>query len=95
MFFRAENFHDGWAMLKAMMDLGNMAIPLQYEESLGFLRNWGVAFIRWENNFWNQLGFLLLTAVLLALKNPQQWMMKFKPNYIWLAATVGAFIYYV
>lgn len=94
-FFRAENFHDGWAMLKAMMDLGNMAIPLKYEESLGFLRNWGVAFIRWENNFWNQLGFLLLTAVLLALKNPQQWMMKFKPNYIWLAATVGAFIYSV
>ncbi|MBP5200406.1 MAG: MBOAT family protein [Schwartzia sp.] len=94
-FFRAENFHDGWAMLKAMADAGNIALPMKFEGSMGFLRNWGVAFIHWEQNFVNQIGFLLLAAVLVSLKNPQQWMTKFKANYVWLAGTVAAFIYSV
>lgn len=92
-FFRAENFHNGLAMLKAMTDFGNVAIPVRYEESFGFLRNWGISFIHWEQNFSNQFGFLLLTAVLLAIQNPQQWMKRFKPNYVWLAGIVWAFVY--
>ena len=92
-FFRAENFHDGLAMLQAMIDVGNIAIPAKYEASLGFLRDYGISFIHWEKNFSNQIGFLLLAATLLTLQNPQQWMKRFKPNCIWLAGVVGVFVY--
>ncbi len=92
-FFRAESFHDGLAILWAMMDVENIAIPAKYEGSVGFLRDFGISFIHWEKNFSNQFGFLLLAAILLTVQNPQQWIKRFKPTYLWLAGIASMFVY--
>ncbi len=95
-FFRAESFHDGWAILRAMVDIRNVVLPAggNTETYLGFLRNWGVSFV-WRNgtDLKHGIAVLGMLVMLCGLSNPQKWVQNFKPNAVWLAGTVGMFVY--
>ena len=95
-FFRAESFHDGWAILRAMVDIRNVVLPAggNTETYLGFLRNWGVSFV-WRNgtDLKHGIAVLGMLVMLCGVSNPQKWMQNFKPNAVWLAGTVGMFVY--
>ncbi|MBR2215568.1 MAG: MBOAT family protein [Selenomonadaceae bacterium] len=97
-FFRAENFGEALNVLKAMGDVGSMALPAggSYEKYLGFLRNWGVNFIPWVMTVSLvkiiKTLFVLL-VVLVICPNPQRLMKHFKPNAIWLLLMAIAFVY--
>ena len=95
-FFRAENFHDALAVLLAMTDVGNIALPAgsPWEKHLGFMRDLGVTFITWTGSFSKQATLLsLLMIILMLIPNPIKIINHFKPNPVWLIGMVGAFIY--
>ena len=97
-FFRAENFHDAIAVLRAMVDIGNVALPADssWEIHLGFLREFGISFKPWDANFSNQVFYLFVTTLLLLhIPCPQHWLESFNPNIKWLVAIVIAFMYAV
>lgn len=93
-FFRAENFHDALAVLKAMTDVQSFALPSggMYEHYLGFARQLGFDFIQWEGkaSLTKQLGFLGgLFCVLAICPNPILLMRRYKANWTWLVAMLS------
>ena len=97
-FFRAANFHDAVAVLSAMTNFGNIALPAsgRYEQYFGFLSSFGISFISW--NMSNSLSKILMTligleVILLACPNPQHIMESFKPNKKWLIVLIVLFVY--
>lgn len=97
-FFRAESFHDAVAVLRAMVDIDNIALADGDLENayFGFLRNWGISFVVGIGATLRQVVMVLgFIVVLYFAPNPQQWMQRFKPNAVWLMGMVGMFVYAV
>ena len=95
-FFRAESFHDGAAVLQAMADISNIVLPAggMAETYLGFLKHWGVDFLKGNGtNLKHSVAVLGLLVILPFFPNPQHWMKRFEPNIIWLVGMVGMFVY--
>ena len=95
-FFRAENFHDALAVLLAMTDVGNIALPAGgiWEKHLGFMRDLGVTFITWTGSFSKQATLLsLLMIILMLIPNPIKIISHFKPNIIWLSISLAIMLY--
>lgn len=95
-FFRADNFHDAWAILYAMVNVQNFALPSVYEQNLGFMTNLGWHFIYWDTgaSFSKQVRELLLILIVLATcTNPVSLLKYYKPNYLWLIVTLSLLLF--
>lgn len=86
-FFRSNSIHDAWVITKKMGGVSNIVLPINgtYEAKLGILKNFGVEFGTMVN--WGGIKELCVLAVcffmLMYLKNTQERLVEFKPNWTW------------
>ena len=98
-FFRADNFHDAIAILKAMTDVNHIVLPAggRIEKlfvSCDILRNFGVVFLPMKGvqgvSFTKFAVMVCILGVLLAkTKNPLMW--KLEPSFKWMTIIVVMF----
>lgn len=98
-FFRAENFHVAIAILSAMTDIHNLALPAgtSLEHHLGFLQAYGITFIGYciKQQFHQCLIVIgiLLMAVLFAPNPIRLAERHFQTNWRWLIASSALILY--
>ena len=98
-FFRAENFHVAIAILSAMTDIHNLALPAgtSLEHHLGFLQAHGITFIGYciKQQFHQCLIVIgiLLMAVLFAPNPIRLAERHFQTNWRWLIASSALILY--
>ena len=83
--FRADNIHNGLAMIGTMLDISTFALPDE-ERYVDAFSGVGVHFIHWGMpKLLHQilLIFLILFILVLKAKNPLQMMETFAPNWKW------------
>jgi alginate O-acetyltransferase complex protein AlgI len=87
-FFRAGSVHDALTIVKAMGNVGNIALPASgvFEAKLGILGNYGIKFM--EMNYWHGTKEIIVLAgaifVLTYCKNTQERLRELKPNWKWI-----------
>jgi D-alanyl-lipoteichoic acid acyltransferase DltB (MBOAT superfamily) len=94
-FFRAKEFDDALKVLKGMF-LGEIMLPIQLENKLSFLADYGVLFGSWLRGvnanitiFLWVLGAFIIT---LLFRNSMQLRDSFKPNFIYMISTILFFL---
>ncbi len=98
-FFRAENFHDALAILKAMVDVNHIVLPAggRIENifvSCGVLQNLGVEFLPMKSvqgvSLTKFMGMICVLGFLLVkMKNPLMW--NLEPSFKWMTIVVIMF----
>ncbi len=97
-FFRAENFTQGWNVVVAMTDIYNTGIPADgaYQKYLGVLGNYGMGFSQWWLPGQPHKVMLTLAGLAVALlwaPNPIKLMERFRPNNLWAAIVIVLLVY--
>ena len=95
-FFRASNFHEATAVLRAMTDLTNVVLPISYAQHVGWLQEVGVSFAVMQGNlpFGKAFGLILVLLVItMKVPNVHQWAWNLKPTKKWMLAIITVFLY--
>ena len=93
--FRAESFTDAWNVLKAMINISNIALPAETHWASA-LSGYGLQFVKWHINKPLHQCLIILAVLLLILvkvKNPVIWMKSFKACWKWLIIILIMLLY--
>jgi D-alanyl-lipoteichoic acid acyltransferase DltB (MBOAT superfamily) len=94
-FFRAKEFDDAIKVLDGMF-FGDIILPIQLENRLNFLAQYGISFGSWLRGvgadiyifIWIFIAFI----VVLLFKNSMELKNNFKPNFIYMISTILFFL---
>ena len=95
-FFRASNFHEATAVLRAMTDITNVVLPISYAQHVGWLQEFGVSFAVMQGNlpFGKAFGLtLFLLVIAMKVPNVHQWAWNLKPTKKLMIAIITVFLY--
>ena len=90
--FRSESLSQAGKIFAAMMDFGNIGLPLGYGIYIGFLRKIGISFVPFVMNgsgfAINSVYAFVLLVLCLAAPNSRQIAERFRPGKFWAAVVV-------
>lgn len=95
-FFRANNVHDAFSLLQAMFGFKGIILPISYERSLAFLTRYGIHFGEVQFLKAGTIEFLLITLISIVaafIKDSNQYITEFYPNWKWATIVSLLFVY--